>query len=117
VQEEEHPVGVRYRGGKPVGRHAAGVHLCHQHVDRDRMKAARGGEASTALFECRRGLVGTGLLPIPEGVDQVRHCLAWHVGTLFGRSSLRCRLDLAEETRLHVEDKAPHWDVFGDPRM
>jgi hypothetical protein len=48
------------------------------------MKAAPGGKGGAALFQRRRGLAGTGLLPVPEGVDQVLHCLARHVGISFG---------------------------------
>jgi len=52
------------------------------------MKAAPGGEGGAALFQRRWGLAGTGLLPVPEGVDQVLHCLAWHVGISFGMGRL-----------------------------
>ena len=48
------------------------------------MKAVPGGEGGAALFQRRRGLAGTGLLPVPEGVDRVLHGLARHVGISFG---------------------------------
>ena len=48
------------------------------------MKAVPGGEGGAALFQRRRGLAGTGLLPVPEAVDHVLHGLAWHVGISFG---------------------------------
>ncbi|MGO8893092.1 MAG: hypothetical protein ACLQB1_25895 [Streptosporangiaceae bacterium] len=56
----------------------------HPHVVRHRMKAVPGDEGGAALFQCRRGLAGTGLLPVPEGVDRVLHGLARHVGISFG---------------------------------
>src|SRR6202046_3514875 len=80
VQEEEHPAGVRSRGGQPVGRHPADGHFRHQHVLRHRMKAAPGSEGGAALFQRWRGLAGTGLPLIPEVVNRVLHCLARHVG-------------------------------------
>jgi hypothetical protein len=46
------------------------------------------GEGGTALLERRRGLAGTGLLPVPEDVDQVLHGLTRHVGISFGQSCL-----------------------------
>src|ERR1700722_15811133 len=46
------------------------------------------GEGGTALLERRRGLAGTGLLPVPESVDQVLHGLTRHVGISFGQSCL-----------------------------
>ena len=84
VQEQQHPAGVRSWGGKPVGWHPARAHLCHQYVVRHRMKAVPGDEGGAALFQRRRGLAGTGLLPGPEGVDRVLHGLARHVGISFG---------------------------------
>ena len=69
VHEEEHASGVRSRGGKPVGWHLASGHLPYHHVVRHWMKATCGGEGGAAIFERRRGLAGTGLLPIAEGVD------------------------------------------------
>jgi hypothetical protein len=48
------------------------------------MKAVPGDEGSAPLFQRRRGLAGTGLLPVPEGVDRVPHGLAGHVGISFG---------------------------------
>ena len=44
------------------------------------MKAVPGDEGGAALFQRRRGLAGTGLLPVPEGGDRVLHGLARHVG-------------------------------------
>jgi hypothetical protein len=52
------------------------------------MKAAPGGEGGAALFQRRRGLADTGLPPIPQGVDQVLHCLARHVGISFDMGCL-----------------------------
>jgi hypothetical protein len=80
VQEQQHPAGVRSRGGKPVGWHPGRVHLCHQNVVGHRKKATSGGEGGAALFQRHRGLTGTGLLTVPEGVDQVLHCLTGHIG-------------------------------------
>jgi hypothetical protein len=71
VQEEEHPAGVRSRGGKPVGWHPARGHLRYQHVVRQRMKAVPGDEGGAALCQRRRGLAGTGLPAVPKGVDRV----------------------------------------------
>jgi len=68
--------------GVEKGRHPASGYLRYQHVIRHRMKAARGGEGGAALFQRRRDLAGTGVLPVPERVDQVLHGLAWHVGTI-----------------------------------
>jgi hypothetical protein len=48
------------------------------------MKAARWGEGGAALFQRRRGLAGTGLLLVPEGIDHFLHCLARHIGISFG---------------------------------
>jgi hypothetical protein len=84
MQEQQHPAGVRFRGAEPVGWHPAGGHLRHQHVVGYRMKAARGGEGGAELFQRGRGLAGAGLAPVPDGVDQVLHCLAWHGGISFG---------------------------------
>jgi hypothetical protein len=84
VQEEEHPAGIRSRGGKPVRWHAAGGHVRYQHVVWHRMKAVSGDEAGAELLQCLRGLAGTGLPPLPEGVDRFLHCLARHVGISSG---------------------------------
>jgi hypothetical protein len=43
------------------------------------MKAVAGDEGGAALFQRRQGLAGTGLPPVPEGLDRVLHGLAWHV--------------------------------------
>jgi hypothetical protein len=84
VQEQEHLAGIRSLGGKPVGRHRAGGHICHQHVAGHGMKAVTGDEGGTALFQARRRLGGTGLPPIPQGFDRVLHCLAWHASISSG---------------------------------
>ena len=52
------------------------------------MQAAGRGEGGPALFQCRRGLAGTGLLLVHESLDQVLHCLAWHVGISLGMGCL-----------------------------
>jgi hypothetical protein len=52
------------------------------------MKAVPRGEGGAALFQRRRGLAGTGFLPVPEGVDRVLHGLARHVGISFGMGCL-----------------------------
>jgi hypothetical protein len=81
VQEQQHPAGVGSRGVEPVGWHPAGGDLRHQHVARHRMEAPPEGEGSAELFQRGRGLTGPGLLPVPEGVDRVLHCLAGHGGS------------------------------------
>jgi hypothetical protein len=48
------------------------------------MKAVPGDEAGPALFQRRRGLPGTGLAPLPEGIDRVLHGPARHIGISFG---------------------------------
>ena len=48
------------------------------------MKAVPGDEGGAELVQRRRGLAGTGLLPVPEGVDHVLHCPARHVGISSG---------------------------------
>jgi hypothetical protein len=68
---------------------AVGGHLRHHHVFRHRMKTVPGDEGCTALFQRRSSLAGTVLAPIPEGVDQVLHCLARHVGISSGCSPHR----------------------------
>jgi hypothetical protein len=80
VQEQEHPAGIRSRSGKPAGWHPAGVHLGHEHVIRHRIEVIPRGEGVAALFQRRRSQAGTGLLPVPDGVDRVPHCLARHIG-------------------------------------
>ena len=40
------------------------------------MQAVPGDEGGAALLQRRRGLAGTGLLPVPEGLDRVLHGLA-----------------------------------------
>jgi hypothetical protein len=98
VQEQEHPVGVRSRGGQPVGRYSARGHLAHLHVVRHRIDAARGGEGGAALWQRRRGLAGAGLLPRPEGVDHVLHGLARHVGLSFS-AGLQAGGELGHDVR------------------
>ena len=57
------------------------------------MKTVPGDEGGAALFQRRRGLAGTGLLPVPEGVDRVLHGLARHVGiSVSARRSVMSRL-------------------------
>jgi hypothetical protein len=48
------------------------------------MKAVPRDEGGTALFQRRRALAGTGLLPVPERVEHVLHGLARHIGFSFG---------------------------------
>jgi hypothetical protein len=47
------------------------------------MEAVPGDEGGAALFQRRRGLAGAGLLPAPDGVDRVLHCLARHADLPF----------------------------------
>jgi hypothetical protein len=86
VQEEKHPAGICSRGAKPMGWHPARGHLAHQDVVRHRMKAA--AKAARRSSSVSGGLAGTGLLPAPEGVHQLLHRLAGHVGISFDMGCL-----------------------------
>jgi len=61
------------------------------------MKDVAGDEGGAPLFQRRRGLAGTGPLPVPQGVDRVLHRLARQVGISFGLDCL-CN-DRTQNTR------------------
>jgi hypothetical protein len=48
VEEQEHPAGVRARGGEPVGRHPACGHVADLDVVGQRVREAAGGEGGAA---------------------------------------------------------------------
>ena len=61
-------------------RQKAGAGQAPPALDERRAGFVPGGEGGAAFFQRRRGLAGTGLTPVPEGLDRVLHGLAWHVG-------------------------------------
>jgi hypothetical protein len=70
------------------------------------MKPVSWGEAGAALIQRRRGLSGAGLLPVPENVDRVLHCLAWQVGISFSADRLSDK-GVPAGTHAHTQAKTP----------